>query len=359
MRKLLVLLTAAAVVGIVISRTRDEGSTGGEAAQAPEPTQSSLVAVTSVETSTEPEAAGAATRQLDRPPASADRARQAETPEVAAAAEPPPAPPEVVVLTVKAVAPGAASPRQEQPAPAVTPDAAPDEAVDEAVALLKAGRHVEARSALTALYLKSRGEMAVRLRDLLDYINEDLVFNPRCIEGATIHVVQAGETLSSIGKTHGVNWRMIARINSMQDDRIRVGQELKLLTGPVALVAYKSEFRMALLLNGLYVKEYAIGIGEEDKTPAGELTVGNMLVKPRWYRPGGGIVEYGEEGNPLGERWIGFENQPGAAGLGIHGTDDEGSIGTKCSNGCIRLRNEDVVEVYEFMQPGSRVLVKE
>ncbi|MHC4591659.1 MAG: L,D-transpeptidase family protein [Planctomycetota bacterium] len=356
MRKLLVLLTVAAVVGIVISRTRDESSTGAETTQALKPTESTVVAVTPAQTSAEPEAA-AANRQLEMPAVSANRSREADSPEPAEAADSPPAPRDVVVLSVKAVA--SPSPQQEQPALAAAHDVGTDEAVDEAVALLKAGRHVEARSALTGLYLSSRGKMAARLRDLLDYINEDLVFNPRCTEGATIHVVQAGETLSSIGQTHGVNWRMIARINGMQNDRIRVGQQLKLLTGPVALVAYKGEFRMALLLNGLYVKEYAMGIGQEDKTPAGEFVVGNMLVQPRWYRPGGGIVEYGEEGNPLGERWIGFENQPGAAGLGIHGTDDEGSIGTKCSNGCIRLRNEDVVEVYEFLQPGSRVLVKE
>ena len=83
-----------------------------------------------------------------------------------------------------------------------------------------------------------------------------------------------------------------------------------------------------------------------------------MLVQPRWYTDGG-IIEYGEEGHLLGERWIGFRNEPGANGLGIHGTNEEATIGTKCSNGCLRMRNDDVIELYDFMLPGSQVHIFE
>lgn len=232
-------------------------------------------------------------------------------------------------------------------------------ALDEAVGLLEAGRNVEARTILSELYLRSRGELAAKLRGSLDHVNEELVFNPRCVEGAMIHVVQAGETLTSIGKKYALNWRMIARINGMKNDRLRVGQKLKMLAGSTSAVVYKGEFRLALLLDGIYVKEYLIGIGKDDLTPAGEFVVDNMLVKPKWYKPGGGIVDYGEEGNLLGERWIGFADEPGASGLGIHGTNEQQSLGTKCSNGCIRMRNDDVIEFYDFMRLGSRVVIEE
>ncbi len=132
-----------------------------------------------------------------------------------------------------------------------------------------------------------------------------------------------------------------------------------MLPGKTHVVAWKSGFRLALLIEGYYVKEYPIGIGKDGRTPVGEFTVDSMLVKPRWYAPGGQVIEYGEEGHLLGDRWIGFVDEPGAAGLGIHGTTEESSIGTECSNGCIRLTNEDVGELYDFVQMGTKVLIRD
>ena len=223
---------------------------------------------------------------------------------------------------------------------------------------MQEGKRVEAREALSKLYLESRGEQAARLRGLLDQANAELVFNPRCMDGAIVHVVQPGETLTSIAKKHGVHWRMLARINAMKGDRLRAGQRLKVLRGPASVVAYKREFRMVLLLNGVYVKEYPMGIGRDDTpTPDGTFVVENMLEKPTWYKPNGGVVRYGAPENLLGERWIGFRNESGQAGLGIHGTNDEATVRAKCSNGCLRMRNADVVELYDFVQPGTQVVI--
>lgn len=351
MRKLLILLLAAACVGVVISKTRNRGSAEGL------PSQDGAASLGQIADGDEAPAAepgrqpsGKVALRFLRRRAVALRARRAEAngpqrPSPAdEAGESPNAPPHAaspVLLSVETTA-------EDLPA-----------ALDTAASLLEAGRSVEARAILSQLYLASRGDVAAKLRNLLDLINRELVFQPRCIEGALIHVVQAGETLTSIGKKYDVNWRMIQRINGMQSDRLRLGQKLKVLTGRTSAVGYTSEFRLALLLDGVYVKEYAIGVGKDDLTPAGRFVVANMLVQPRWYKPGGGLIEYGEEGNLLGERWIGFANEPGASGLGIHGTDDESSIGTKCSNGCIRMSNPDVIELYDFLRPGSQVEIRE
>lgn len=231
------------------------------------------------------------------------------------------------------------------------------EAVARAVALLREGKRVEARAILTALYLDAKGDRARKIREVLDGINKELVFNPSCLEGAVIHTVQAGERGVKIAKSYKVNWGMIARLNGLKEDEtLSIGQKLKVLTGRTRLVAHKAEFRLALLIENAYVKEYPIAIGLDDKTPSGDFTVKNMLIRPPWTSPTG-IIKYGEPGYLLGERWIGFVNAPGATGLGIHGTSDDATIGTKCSNGCVRLRNNDVVELYDFLQVGSKVQI--
>ncbi|MGH2451438.1 MAG: L,D-transpeptidase, partial [Candidatus Limnocylindria bacterium] len=48
--------------------------------------------------------------------------------------------------------------------------------------------------------------------------------------------------------------------------------------------------------------------------------------------------------NPIKARWMGFSR---AAGIGIHGTADEASIGTAASHGCIRMTARDVIDLYE------------
>jgi hypothetical protein len=370
MKKLLILLFAAAVIGVVISRVRGDADEAPQAA----PDDEQTVAVVM----DEPPAPAPAPRrvvQLDmRRPAPTPvpvTARKVAVAPPAPEPSPPPAPAAAAAPVVEA-APPSPAPKAEvvkvkkvepvtfRPQPIASKgDPTISAAIARASSLIREGHRVEARKLLSDLYLGARGQSAERLRVVLDEINRDLVFNPRCVEGAKIHVVQPGETLSKIGKQYGQSWQMIQRVNGMTHDRINVGQQLKILDGEVGCLVVLSEFRLTMLIGGVYAKEYPIGIGMNDKTPPGEFVVDTMLVKPKWYKPGGGVIEYGEEGHLLGERWIGFADQPGAAGLGIHGTNDESTIGTKCSNGCLRMRRDDVIELYDFMHRGSIVVVKD
>jgi lipoprotein-anchoring transpeptidase ErfK/SrfK len=314
--------------------------------------------------------------------AQAAAARPDQTPAIEQAT--PPDPPAEKPVATQTTSPAATEPATEPKAsallsqttaseavstsvPAAPPAMPPAQPLGEAFArcversgqLLAAGRKLEARALLSRLYANSRGEAAAKLRALLDRINAELVFTPRCVEGATVHVVEAGEVGLTIGRKYGVPWAMIKRINGMQSDSLSIGQRLKIIQGPATILACKSEFRLALFLDGVYVKEYPIGIGRENLTPSGAYEVDSMLVRPRWYTPGGGYIEYGEEGHQLGDRWIGFRDEPGANGLGIHGTNDEATIGTKCSNGCLRMKNADVIEIYDFVSVGSQVQIIE
>ena len=59
----------------------------------------------------------------------------------------------------------------------------------------------------------------------------------------------------------------------------------------------------------------------------------------------------------MGKRWIGLEGLEGEAlgreGFGIHGTIKPEEIGKMSSRGCIRLRNEHVIEVFNMLQEGK------
>ena len=52
-------------------------------------------------------------------------------------------------------------------------------------------------------------------------------------------------------------------------------------------------------------------------------------------------------------RWIGF-----AGGVGFHGTDNPGSIGSAASHGCVRMHVRDVVRLYEWVHIGTPVYVR-
>jgi len=217
---------------------------------------------------------------------------------------------------------------------------------------------VESRRKLTKVYMLSSGQKKQDVRGLLDDINEKLIFNPSYKDGATIHQVGSGEVLSNIARQYGVNWRMLTRINNIaRPELIRVNQKIKVLEGQPKVVVDKNSFTLTLFIDDYYVKEYPVGLGREIRTPEGVFTVDSMLIEADWYPPEGGLIRYGEEGHLIGSRWIGFEDKPDASGYGIHGTIDPDSIGSTESEGCIRMLDEDVEELYDFLTTGTEVLI--
>ena len=68
-------------------------------------------------------------------------------------------------------------------------------------------------------------------------------------------------------------------------------------------------------------------------------------------------IPYGDPENVLGTRWMGFENQPGVMGYGIHGTERPESIGGDESMGCVRMRNREVEELFGVVPRGTPVRI--
>jgi len=224
---------------------------------------------------------------------------------------------------------------------------------------LKEGKKYEARNALSDIFInKTIPEKQKEIKELLDKLNEELIFSPLPSPDATMYTVQAGDIMARIAKQFNTNYELIIRINNKSPTRLNIGDKLKILTGKTRALISKSEFTLTLLLNDHYVKQYRIGIGKNDKTPVGTFEVKNKMKEPTWYSPNGGIFPYGHPENILGTRWIGFKDKPDLYGYGIHGTTLPDSIGTASSNGCVRMVNSDVEEIYDFLTLDTEIIIQ-
>jgi hypothetical protein len=102
---------------------------------------------------------------------------------------------------------------------------------------------------------------------------------------------------------------------------------------------------LELYQGGILLKEYPVAIGKPSTpTPVGDFTINEKEVNPCWYPPGKGYIVPSGPNNPLGYRWLGI-----APMYGIHGTNAPWSIGTAVSNGCIRMQEEDVEDLFELI----------
>lgn len=113
--------------------------------------------------------------------------------------------------------------------------------------------------------------------------------------------------------------------------------------------------RMLILYeNGKKVRLYPVGVGTPSTpTPPGFYSVQTKEVNPTWIDPSDTTVQIpAGPDNPLGYRWIGFSGT-----YGIHGTNNPSSVGYYVSNGCVRMHEEDVEELYPLVTIGTPVMV--
>ena len=96
---------------------------------------------------------------------------------------------------------------------------------------------------------------------------------------------------------------------------------------------------ITLYKNGKIFKAYPVAVGKATTpTPKGTFKIINKAVNP---------------GGPFGARWLRFSAPNGS--YGIHGTNNPTSIGKYISNGCVRLFNKDVIELFNLVSVGTVV----
>lgn len=131
-------------------------------------------------------------------------------------------------------------------------------------------------------------------------------------------------------------------------------------TPGTVIIDTKNTF-LYFVLNDTQALRYGIGVGREGFTWSGEQTVARKTEWPDWRPPAEMLVRQpylprfmaGGPGNPLGARAMYL----GDTEFRIHGTNKPDTIGKRVSSGCIRLTNEDVVDLYERVKVGAKVIV--
>lgn len=128
------------------------------------------------------------------------------------------------------------------------------------------------------------------------------------------------------------------------------------------LTVDRNNFRLRVFKNLKFSKSYPIAVGQAGHdTPPGVYSIANKQVNPAWHVPNsawagslqGQVIPGGAPNNPLKARWLGI-----ADGVGIHGTSEDWSIGSRASHGCIRMHVADVEDLYPRVPVGTKVLIK-
>ncbi len=188
--------------------------------------------------------------------------------------------------------------------------------------------------------------------DRIAEINLGSLFSKKPTENSTIYEVQPGDSLYKIAKKYHTNVELIQKSNNLKSSLIKPGMKLKIITSVFSLFVNKAECLMTLKADGELVKVYKIGIGRDNSTPVGQFKIVNRIVKPVWYKTGA-IVPAGSVENILGTRWLGF-SEPG---YGIHGTVDNRPIQKQKTQGCLRMMNEQVEELFVIVPVGTEVVI--
>lgn len=132
------------------------------------------------------------------------------------------------------------------------------------------------------------------------------------------------------------------------------------------IVIKKSSNKLYYYRKGAFIKKYTVSTGKEPwYTPEGSFRISNKIPYPKGKAPNA----------PMGSRWMGLAvpysadqrgnknnggpdaRSPIGHKYGIHGTNDESTIGTHASGGCIRMYNKSVAELYDTVPIGTRVQI--
>ncbi|MFH0877253.1 MAG: L,D-transpeptidase family protein [Candidatus Omnitrophota bacterium] len=168
----------------------------------------------------------------------------------------------------------------------------------------------------------------------------------------TTRTVKSGDSLSMIADEFHTTAEFIKKQNGLKNDIIRVGMPLRIWTGRFNVVVDKSQNILTLNSNTEVVRTYRVATGKNNITPVGNFKIVNKLKEPSWTHDGK-LIPAGSPENILGTRWLGFD----IPGYGIHGTTDPQSIGQQATAGCVRMRNNEVEELYDLLPVGTEVAV--
>ncbi len=127
-----------------------------------------------------------------------------------------------------------------------------------------------------------------------------------------------------------------------------------------------AERKLYLSTGGGQAYEYGVGVGRQGFAWKGKAQIGRKAFWPGWTPPKDMLLRRPDlpahmEGgldNPLGARALYLFNGSRDTMFRIHGTNEPDTIGEAVSSGCIRMLNADVIDLYQRVSRGTRVVVR-
>lgn len=153
---------------------------------------------------------------------------------------------------------------------------------------------------------------------------------------------------------------LIARANQLKNDKaLHPNDVLRIPTDRVHMVVDISTRWVLYMMGDEVVAAWEGGVGKPgSETAPGQYKIGSKQENPPWFKSGAKMVPYGNPENPLGTRWLSWQVNGAESHLGFHGTTDPSTVGGAVSSGCVRLRNQDVEELFEILPEKADVLVQ-
>ncbi|MBY8912409.1 L,D-transpeptidase family protein [Bacillus sp. YC2] len=160
-----------------------------------------------------------------------------------------------------------------------------------------------------------------------------------------IYQVKQGETISSIAADFRMSTAALLQANPSIHSAVNPGQNI-IIPGlpdpssiPFSIIVSIGAKQLQLYRNSRLIRTYPIAVGKIlTTTPTGEFYIVNRQPKP---------------GGPFGAYWLSLSKLH----YGIHGTNNPSSIGKAVSKGCIRMYNQDVIELAATVPNGTKVTI--
>jgi lipoprotein-anchoring transpeptidase ErfK/SrfK len=108
---------------------------------------------------------------------------------------------------------------------------------------------------------------------------------------------------------------------------------------------------------------YPVGVGKGSMAWAGATSIDGKYIKPAWQAPESIRKDYTKlppvvpGGSPLNPMGAAALTLSGGGQYAIHGTNAPGSVGGFVSHGCFRMHNEDIMDLYDRVSVGTKVIV--
>jgi len=186
----------------------------------------------------------------------------------------------------------------------------------------------------------------------IDDINIKLLFSSVITAKSALYEIKPGDTLTKIAREFKTTTDLIKKSNNISSDMINPGKKIKVWKAPFTILVDKSQNILILKTDEEIVKTYIVSTGKNNSTPIGTFKITSKLVNPTWFKTGA-VIPAGSPENVLGTRWMGLDKPS----YGIHGTTEPQDLGKQVTQGCVRMSNTEVEELYTIVPVGTEVII--